>query len=115
MKLLEGKNRLWLVPIFIGGLALLVLVTMFLWNSLMPGIFHLPLLNYWETAGLLILSRLLFGFGGHHWRRPMDNRRNHFREKWEKMTPEDREKFSEHLREHRHFWGGAPSEPKMDK
>jgi hypothetical protein len=115
MKRLEGKIRFWLAPLFIGGLALLVFVTMFLWNTLMPGIFHLPQLNYWETAGLLILSRLLFGFGGHHWRRPMDNRHNHFREKWEKMTPEEREKFSERLRGHRHIWGGEPTEPKMNK
>lgn len=94
------RKRWWLAPVFLGAMALFVWIAMLLWNSLMPGIFHLPQINYWEAAGLLILSRLLFGFGG-HWGRPG---RHHMRQKWEKMNPEEREKFREHLRNHHHFW-----------
>jgi hypothetical protein len=114
MKRLTGKKRFWLAPLFLGGLTLLVFVTMFLWNSLMPGIFHLTQINYWQAAGLLILSRLLFGFGGHWGGRP-GHRENHLREKWEKMSPEDREKFQERFHKHRRFWDDMRDENKDEK
>ena len=33
----------------------------FLWNWLMPQLFHLPALVYWQTWGLVFLLSLLFG------------------------------------------------------
>jgi hypothetical protein len=36
-------------------------VIMWLWNWLMPAIFHLGIITYWQAIGLAILSRLLFG------------------------------------------------------
>lgn len=93
------KNLFWLVPLAIGGVALLIFVAMSLWNWLMPSIFHLPVIGYWETAGLMLLFRLIFGFGGHHGRHRFRHR-NHFGDRWEKMTPEERKKFSEHLKHH---------------
>ena len=62
--------------VFIPGMmALCVLVTMGLWNWLMPAIFRLPAIGFWQALGLLILSQLLFK-GGHlghagrsHWRK----------------------------------------------
>ena len=50
-----------LVPAF---LILLPLVTMQLWNWLMPAIFKLPAIGFWQAVGLLILSHILFK-GGH--------------------------------------------------
>jgi len=41
------------------------LAIMWLWNCVMPGIFHLPLITFWEAVALAILARLLFG-GFHH-------------------------------------------------
>ena len=66
-----------------------------LWNWLMPAVFGFHAITYWQALGLLGLSWLLFGgprgfFGGHrhggHWRHRM-------RERWESMTPEERERF----------------------
>jgi hypothetical protein len=38
---------------------------MWLWNWLMPLIFGLPTLTYWQAVGLFILSKILLGgFGG---------------------------------------------------
>lgn len=77
-------------------LALIILVSaalggivMFLWNALLPGLFHLPQLAFWQALGLLILCRLLFGgmrmrAGGGRWRH------RHWRERWEQMSPEER-------------------------
>ncbi len=45
----------------IGAAFLFGLVIMWLWNWLMPAIFSLPAINYWQGIGLLILSSILFG------------------------------------------------------
>jgi hypothetical protein len=51
--------------IFLGGL-----VVQWLWNWLLPDIFGLREVAFWEALGLLALSRILFGSfgggGGHH-------------------------------------------------
>lgn len=55
--------------LFIVGLAtLFAFVVMWLWNWLMPTIFGLTTLTFWQTAGIIILSKLLLGgcnFGDH--------------------------------------------------
>ena len=44
-----------------------------LWNWLMPGLFGLPVIGFWQAVGLMALSWLLFGgwrgAGGLHGRR----------------------------------------------
>lgn len=55
--------------IAITGLAILFgFIVMWLWNWLMPEIFGLPLLSYWQAVGLFILLKILLGGcgGGHH-------------------------------------------------
>jgi len=43
------------------------LVVMLLWNALVPELFRGPELGYWQTLGLLVLSKILFsGIGGGH-------------------------------------------------
>ena len=47
----------------VGGLALMALFggfVMLLWNWLMPEIFGLQTVNYWQAWGLMILSWILF-------------------------------------------------------
>jgi hypothetical protein len=43
----------------IGFVILAVFVTMSLWNWLVPDLFSGPVLNFWQTAGLFILSKIL--------------------------------------------------------
>ena len=86
-------------------------VVMALWNWLMPPIFGLHTITYWQAYGLLILSKILFGGlrGGGGKGRCHGNRRKEWgermAERWEKMTPEEREKFREAMRGH---WCGEP-------
>jgi hypothetical protein len=82
--------------------------TMLLWNWLMPSVFGLSAISFWQALGILVLCRLLFGsFSGLH---RMHHRhhgnygggmhgRNHIREKWLKMTPEERKEFVNRRRE----------------
>jgi hypothetical protein len=84
-------------------------VVMALWNWLMPALFGWRLITFWQAVGLVILCKILFGSfhshggGGRHWRRRM-------RERWEHMTPEEREKFQTSMR----AWCGGPKpEPKV--
>lgn len=48
------------------GLAILFgFIIMWLWNWLMPEIFGLTTITYWQAIGLFILSKIIFGgFGG---------------------------------------------------
>ena len=70
---------------------------MWLWNWLMPDLFGLRPIGFWQAFGLLLLARLLFGGvrggSGRHMRW-----RHRMRERWERMTPEERERFREGLR-----------------
>lgn len=39
---------------------------MLLWNWLMPEMFGLGVINYWQAFGIIILARLIFGTFGKH-------------------------------------------------
>jgi hypothetical protein len=67
-----------------------------LWNWLMPAIFGLHTITYWQAIGLLCLSWLLFG-GKRGARMPFSRHRMGGR--WARMTPEEREKFRQRMRE----------------
>lgn len=48
--------------IAITGLAILFgFVIMWLWNALMPDLFGLTAITYWQGVGLFILAKILFG------------------------------------------------------
>ena len=84
---------------FFAAVAVTVLsfIVMGLWNVLMPSIFAVQAISFWQALGLLMLSKILFGGfrpyarGGPGWRRRMMQR-------WEQMTPEEREKFKQGMR-----------------
>ena len=81
------------VKVAMFGIAAVVVfgfVVRTLWNWLMPSLFGLHPVTFWQGLGLLMLSWILFGGlrGG-----PGRYRRRRFRERWEEMTPEQREKL----------------------
>ena len=70
-------------------------VVMMLWNGVVAPATAWHPLTYWQAVGLLILAKILFGgFRGGPGRY---GRRRMF-ERWEQMTPEEREKFREGMR-----------------
>ena len=78
------------VFVFIGGQIVLLL-----WNWLVPTLFKGPLVTFWQAVGLLALCRILFG--GSVMGRAGSNSRRRMAERWEKMTPEERETFRQGL------------------
>lgn len=70
-------------------------IIMLLWNWLMPSLFGLITINFWQAAGLFIFARILFGgFGlGKHKMMHSLRHKNPMHEKWMKMTPEQRMDF----------------------
>lgn len=68
--------------------------TMYLWNWLVPLLFHGPVITFLQALGLLLLSKILFGGfrrGGRF------SGRNRWMQRYAAMTPEEREKFSQKM------------------
>ena len=68
---LRSKSPLKIIAIIIfGGIIISGIITlcgfviMWLWNWLMPEIFGLTTLTFWQSLGLLALSKILIGGGG---------------------------------------------------
>jgi hypothetical protein len=68
-------------------------VVMLLWNWLAPTLFGLRQITFWQAVGLLALCRILFGGFGLGGGSPRSKSRRRMAERWEQMTPEEREKF----------------------
>jgi ABC-type multidrug transport system fused ATPase/permease subunit len=109
------KFRFLGIMAFFAAIAVSSAVAMWLWNALMPDIFALPALNYWQTAGLLVLARIFLGglglglfrlYGGYGRDDRLFRRGNQLREKWMHMTEEERRAFFEKERDFMRFRGG---------
>ena len=83
-----------LIILVVLGIAALGWVVMALWNWLIPDLFiGGRQIDYLQAMGVLLLSKILFGgFRGHG-----SHGRWH-RDRWEQMTPEEREKFQSGMR-----------------
>src|SRR5882724_4333078 len=95
------KRLIWIAPLAILGMALFVFIggeiVMRLWNWLVPPLFGWRQLTFWQALGMLALCRILFGgFGFHGSGR--SNFRRRMEERWEHMTPEERERFQQGMR-----------------
>jgi hypothetical protein len=112
-------GRKWKKMILIAPLAILAMllfvfiggeIVLHLWNWLLPPLFGWRQITFWQALGMLALCRILFGGLGMHgsgrsnFRRRMDERCNH-------LTPEERERFRQRLRE-RFGFGPSTSENK---
>lgn len=95
---MRHRNRGGKVALIILGAIAFVFgfsyIVMLLWNAILPDITNVKTISFWQSMGLLVLSKILFsGFGGG------PGKRRHFRErmqeKWQAMTPEQREKFKQ--------------------
>jgi len=101
---------IFIAPLAILGIFLFIAIggelVMQLWNWLLPPLFGWREITFWRALGLLALCRILFGgFGFHSSGRPGFRRR--MEERCEHMTPEERERFRQRMRER--FGFGPPA------
>ncbi len=60
----RGRIAGWIVLGIVGVSAFILVfgaVIMWLWNALLPDLFHFGTITYWQAVGLAVLARLLFG------------------------------------------------------
>jgi hypothetical protein len=93
---------IFIAPLAILGMLVFIVIggeiVLHLWNWLLPPLFSLPHITFWQALGLLALCRILFGgfglagSGRSNFRRRME-------ERCEQMTPEERERIRQRMRE----------------
>ena len=91
--------------------ALVVFTLMYCWNYVMPDVFGLPMITFWQALAMLVVARILFWTG---WRRGGWGYQGRW-QKWNKMnaanknlSPEEKERIKKYW-EHkcgRRFGGG---------
>jgi hypothetical protein len=110
MKRKPGLGALKFILLGLVFLTVLGFVVMSLWNWLVPGLFHGPIITFWQALGLLLLGKLLFGWHGHQrggwgWRGDWKEK---MRRRMEAMTPEERERLKDKCRQR---FGGRRDHP----
>ncbi len=105
-------RRKWILLAPLAILAMLVFIGIggeivrLLWNWLLPPLFGWRQITFWQALGLLLLCRILFGGLGLRGS-ARSNVRRRMAECRDAMTPEEKERFRQHMRER---WGfGAPA------
>ena len=110
----RGMRFLAWVALGILVVFLFGLITMSLWNWLVPVLFNGPVISFWQAMGLLLLSKILFwGFGGkRHWRHNQNTEahwKDKFYGKFSSMTPEERAALKEKMKEKWCHWQDSGS------
>jgi hypothetical protein len=89
----HGRSALRIVGLTVGGVVFAVffaflfgLVVKVLWNWLMPAVFGLGTITFWQAFGIVLLAKILFGGHGHG-SRERDNRHDrYFRNKFKRIA-----------------------------
>ncbi len=94
-------KQLWikkgLMILLFGTIAVIVFgfVVMGLWNNILVAVTGVKAITFLQALGILLLSKILFGGfggGGKSWR-GSPAWKEKMKQRWDKMTPEEREKF----------------------
>lgn len=85
----SGAATAWKVGVKLVLGAIVVWLVMLLWNWLLPSLFAgARTMDYWQTLGLIVLCRVLFGGGGGggRWRA---------HRRWHHMSEDERAQFQQ--------------------
>ncbi len=112
MKKFWLKRAIGMVACAALAIVALGFVIMTLWNHILVVILGVKAITYCQALGIFILSKLLFGgfrgkgrcgCGGNCGIR---NKGMELKEKWQNMTPEERDNFKQNWRSHCRTWSG---------
>jgi hypothetical protein len=97
----RGKSfwikRAIFIPIAIAaGVFVFGSLVMFLWNSILPVVFGISAITFWQALGILVLSKILIG--GFHGHRGHHHSAHDWHSKRMHLSPEEREKMKEEWR-----------------
>ncbi|MDH6355365.1 hypothetical protein M2132_001706 [Dysgonomonas sp. PH5-45] len=96
-KEMKKWHKLGFALSFVAIFAAAAAVVMLLWNALIPSIVGWTEINYWQSAGLMLLCRLLFsGFRPHGHRHKHSHKHQkhmHLHEMMRDMSREERRNF----------------------
>ena len=133
---MNKKYKILLALKIVLGISAFIVIfgfgAMYLWNWLVPSLFHGPVVTFWQMIGILVLSKILFGgfgrkFGRHHdhcgpnrgWGRHRWKHRMH--ERFQHMSPEEKERLKQRFKDRCKSWywdeddkKGTTEEPKID-
>src|SRR5437879_2333417 len=98
----NNMRRKWMFVAAPLGIAVFIWIggggVMHVWNWNLPAVFGWRQITFWQALGLFALCRILFGDLGMRVRGSYrSNVRRRMAERWEQMTPEEREKFRQGL------------------
>lgn len=102
------KKGMWVGKILLGVLLFIAFVyimiagTQYLWNWLVPSLFAGPIITFWQTAGLLLLSKILLwpiGKSRCHGNQHGGPWKYYWKEKWTNMTPEEKDRIKQKMKE----------------
>jgi hypothetical protein len=116
MAMSRRKKFLLMSPLFVTGFLLLIAlggeIVRQLWNWLLPPLFGVGEVTFWQALGLLALCRILvggFGLGGskHDSQerrqrmadRAADRVADRVAERWDRMSQDERERFRQRMRD----------------
>jgi hypothetical protein len=105
------KYRIFIPFVVLAIFALVTFAVYRLWNGVLADVLGVKSITYWQALGIFVLARILFvGFPGGRgksfgppWRRRMKG------ERWDSLTPEQREQMREEMRRRFGNWPQPPS------
>ena len=96
----ERGKKYWIkraifIPIaVVAGVFIFGNLVMYLWNAILPEVFGLHTITFWQAIGILVLSKVLFGgFAGGHGHHRCHRHGQEMRERWMNLSPEEKEKM----------------------
>lgn len=83
--------------LFIGLFFLIAAIFMLIWNAILPEVLTVKTINYWQSMGIIILSKILFGNApvGRRGRGVPPFSKNNRRDMFMKMSAEEKMKMKE--------------------
>ncbi|KAA6338782.1 hypothetical protein EZS27_013233 [termite gut metagenome] len=105
-------RKVWHAFFFIVIIGAAAAIVMLLWNALIPSVIGWSAINYWQAAGILVLTRILFGgIGGLHHRMPFHHH-SHGRRFYEDLRGIPSNERREYIRKHFHEFYHCDAEGK---
>jgi len=125
MKRMWWKHGLKFALFAVVAVGAVGFVVMSLWNWLLPGLFGLKTIDFWQALGLFVLSKLLLGGfrgkGHHHHHGGPGRWRERMAHRWDEMSEEERQRFREGMGRHcgwgrdRHRRGDSPEQAPVNQ